>query len=86
MMTAAQIIGCPVDDCGWAHLETMPVVPSGALAQVFGPGVVAVVARNQFHQRIEDVLSAHFATHQAEDYLRTITRLKGELARREAGL
>lgn len=80
------ILLCPLDDCGWQHREEISDVPEGTLANIFGPGVMSVVAKTQHHQRLERALEAHHATHKAEDYLRTIARLKGELARREVGL
>lgn len=77
------ILLCPVDGCGWEHREEMPDVPEGVLANIFGPGVMSVVAKTQHHERLERALGAHHATHKPEDYLRTITRLQAALARRE---
>lgn len=85
-MPLAQIVGCPLDRCEWTHLEPSPVVTEGALANLFGPGVMAAVAKTQFHERLERALEQHFATHKPEDYLRTITRLQAALARREGDL
>jgi hypothetical protein len=79
------ILLCPLDGCGWLHREEIPDVAEGTLAHVFGPGVMSVVAKTQHHERLEQLLENHFTSHKTEDYLRTITRLKGELARREAG-
>lgn len=74
------VLTCPVDDCVWTHTETMPVIPEGVLAGIFGPGVMTVHARNVLRQRLEDALQAHHTTHEVADYLSTITRLRSEVA------
>jgi hypothetical protein len=75
----ATVLTCPLDGCDWGHYERKVTVPSGALAEVFGCGVIAANAEHQHRQRVEDALQRHFASHKTEDYLRTITRLKREL-------
>lgn len=72
---------CPVEDCGWEHVETSPLVPEGALAEVFGQGVMALQARNQHAEKCERILQQHHAGHSVADYLRTITRLRQALNR-----
>ena len=67
---------CPVDDCHYTHFEQPTTVSPHALESVFGYGVMAQVAVARQMQRTEDALRAHFDTHKAEDYLRTITRLQ----------
>jgi hypothetical protein len=79
--TEATVLTCPVDDCVWTHLETMPVMPEGALANVFGPGVMAMQARNTLRERVEHALREHHKIHEVQDYLSTITRLRGEVER-----
>lgn len=76
------VFACPVDGCTWAHTEPPLDVPEMALAGVFGPGVMASVARTQRHERIERALHQHLEGHPRVDFVRTITRL--EKALREA--
>lgn len=78
-LTEATVLTCPLDGCHWGHYERKIDMPSGALAEVFGFGVIAASAEHQHRQRVEDALRQHFDTHKTEDYLRTITRLKREL-------
>ncbi len=61
---------CPLDDCSWVHIERPFITPMGALISALGYGVIA-------QQQIESALRAHFEEHTAEDYLRTIARLRG---------
>lgn len=72
-------ISCPLDGCVWVLEVEEPNVPDGALAEVFGPGVVALTALNRHHQDVEAQLRDHFRGHQLADFLKTITRLNESL-------
>ena len=47
---------CPI--CDWKHEAEPPKVPPEALASVFGPGVMSMVAMQQHAQDIERALAA----------------------------
>jgi hypothetical protein len=76
--TSSQAITCPLDGCEWVLDQPAPDVSEGALASVFGSGVMAAVARSRHAQDVEDTLRAHYRTHGAADFLRTITGLRAE--------
>lgn len=71
---------CPLLGCDWYHDEPAEHVPPGALAGVFGFGVMGAVAANQRAQRVEDAMRAHFDGHELVDFLRTITGLQNQVA------
>lgn len=72
---------CPI--CDWKHEAERPQVPAGALASVFGPGVMSAVAMQQHAQDIERALDAHFRTHSTVDWVRATARLRATI--REQG-
>lgn len=72
-------ISCPVDDCNWRADAQPPEVGPGALADVFGPGVMAAVARNNFHRDLEERLDRHLQSHSVLEWVRTVGRLEREL-------
>jgi hypothetical protein len=62
---------CLIDDCHYTYLE-----PAAVLASTFGQGEMAQAVVAQQMQRLESAVRAHYDTHTAGDYLRTITRLQ----------
>ena len=69
---------CPI--CDWKHEAEPPKVPPEALASVFGPGVMSMVAMQQHAQDIERALDAHFRTHSTLDWVRATVRLRDKNA------
>ena len=82
----APTIHCPL--CEWTY--TVPSLPAGVdentLAEVFGPGIMLIQARNQRAADTEERLSEHFKTHQLVDWLRKVTALQAEIERLNAEL
>lgn len=80
-LDSATVYRCPVDDCGWVHVEP-PIDPriSGAtLAGVFGPNIMLAHAQNSRAEKIERVLQDHLRTHTVAEWVATVTRLQAEL-------
>lgn len=67
-------IACPL--CAWYHTVPPLVADTGALASVFGPGVMAQHALNEHQQRIEEALDAHLKTHTTVEWVKKVTSLK----------
>lgn len=67
----AELWHCPI--CEFTHGEVFGTISDGALASVFGPGVMAAVADAQKRQRIEDAMAAHLKTHELVEWLQAIT-------------
>ena len=75
MSDRLHVFSCPVDGCGWAHVEPEfdPRIEADQLAGVFGPpGVMAQVATNQRAARIEKSIGQHLATHSSLEWLKTL--------------
>lgn len=73
---------CPVDECGWFHDEPLLVVGADVLAgSVWVRRLGAAIAANDRAQRIEKALREHFDEHSVLEWLRTIVRLRAELAK-----
>jgi hypothetical protein len=79
----SQIIRCPL--CPWQHDATPPDVSSGALASVFGYGVMSAIAFNEHLQKTEKALLDHLGSHSIVEWVRQVSELEAELTRlREA--
>ncbi len=72
---------CPI--CDWKHEAERPQVPAGALASVFGPGVMSAVAMQQHAWDIERALDAHFRTHSTVDWVKATVALRARVAELE---
>jgi hypothetical protein len=73
----AQVISCPVLDCGWTLDASGPdprSVQPETLASVFGMGVFASVAIASHNERIERELRTHLQAHTPLDFARTLAR------------
>jgi hypothetical protein len=77
---------CPLDGCGWTlDLATVPpstgmsVMPVGASPEDQLSVALKDAAVN-LAKAVEAALRAHFDTHDVVDFLRTIQRLRDELA------
>ena len=79
-------ICCPL--CDWTY--TVPPLPAGVnentLADMFGPSIVLIHARNKRAADTEVRLSEHFNTHPLVDWLRKVTALQAEIATQKAEL
>jgi hypothetical protein len=85
----AQVISCPVLDCGWTLDASGPdprSVQQETLASVFGMGVFASVAIAGHNERIEREIATHLETHDLVQYVRTMTHQREQLARTTAHL
>ena len=73
---------CPVDDCRWT-LDVFGMELTGALLPglTIGEAIASTVHEigMQRAQLVEGGLREHLESHAAEDYLRTIQRLKWDL-------
>ena len=82
----ASTIRCPL--CEWTY--TVPPLPAGVdentLAEVFGPGIMLIQARNERSGETERQLSEHFNTHPLRDWLRKVTDLQAQIATQQAEL
>lgn len=69
-------IQCVVSSCAWhLDMEPPPAVSPLVLGDVFGNGVMAAVAYNNYCATIERELSRHFSTHTVVEFVSEITRL-----------
>ena len=75
----ASRIDCPL--CDWHTDPEPPDVGPGALAGVFGVGVMQAVALNEHMQEVERELQAHLSTHSLAEWVRKVTEQQGEIAR-----
>lgn len=77
------MILCPIPTCPWSLEAPAIELPGvGALAGIFGPGVIAQAAANQHAQELEDAIGAHLKTHATLDWVQGIIaaeRERGEL-------
>lgn len=78
-LPGATVYECPVDGCG-AVLDAADARPKPGL--FIGPGAVAR-AVERIAAGVDKMLAEHAATHAPVEYLRTIQRLRGELAERD---
>jgi len=61
---------CPVDDCTWTHDQPPMEIPDGVTE-------ADLTDLSKLHNaQIEDILRTHYASHELEDWLRTVSRLK----------
>lgn len=68
---------CVISTCHWyLDVPPTPVVDPMVLADVFGPGVMAVEATNQHHAHIERELRRHLSTHTVQEFVTEIGQLK----------
>jgi len=66
-------IGCPL--CDW-HLDAEPPdVSPYALADVFGIGVMAAIARDKHLQDVERELRGHLGSHELAEWVRKVAEL-----------
>jgi hypothetical protein len=75
------VIHCPIDVCPWEH-TVLPVDPRwgpGALASVFGEGIMQQHAINSRNQETERELEAHLKTHSVLEWVKCVQRLKAQL-------
>lgn len=80
MSDRPHVFSCPIDGCGWFHVEPEldQRIEPHTLAGVFGHGVMAQVATNQRAERIERSLRQHLATHSALEWLKTVHAMSGQ--------
>ena len=80
MSDRLHVFSCPVDGCGWAHMEPEldPGIDAHTLAGAFGPGVMAQVATNQRTERIEKTIREHLRSHDSLEWLKTIHAMSGQ--------
>lgn len=70
---------CPVIDCTWTHTDTGPQPLPGR------PGPDEQHAQNVLHDAtVEHAIRAHYETHDADAWARTVQALHAELAARNA--
>lgn len=74
MSDRLHVFSCPVDGCGWAHMEPEldPRIDAHTLAGVFGPGIMANVVANQRTAKIEESIRQHLATHSSIEWLKSL--------------
>lgn len=73
------VIKCPVDGCTWCMAVEKPdprALDDNCLASVFGVGVMAACARNEFADKIDRSLRAHVRSHSIDDWLRTVCGIR----------
>jgi hypothetical protein len=82
-MQLLQRFSCVVEGCPWTFTQDVTPVSEGALASVFGPGVMTAVARVQKAWQAEEKLDRHFGSHPVLDFVKTIAKLRARLTRYE---
>lgn len=85
----ARVYPCPLPDCPWEAVSEPPgpAEEPGALAEVFGWGVMSAVARNERFRRLESKLTDHLLTHTLTEFaiaLANANKRIAELEGREA--
>ena len=82
----ATTIHCPL--CDWTY--TVPPLPAGVnentLADMFGPSIVLIHARNKRAADTEARLFEHCNTHPLPDWLRKVTALQAQIETQKAEL
>lgn len=69
---------CPISTCPWVYdPPSAPALHPGVLAHIFGPGVMAQIAANQYRAKIERALEDHCNTHTIAEYVAEIGNLTG---------
>lgn len=68
---------CPVDGCDWTHTQPPMEIPDG-VSETDLPDL-----SNLHNAQIEDILRQHYGSHELEDWLRTVSRLKQAGAARQ---
>lgn len=84
-MSPTTTYSCPIPDCVWTHRDEGPeaIAPSSEL--VMTPDEIH--ARNVLHQAaVEHAFRAHYETHEAEEWVRLVSKLHAELAARSQPL
>jgi hypothetical protein len=71
---------CPVLECEWELDTTPPDTAPGALADVFGWGVVALHHRNTVATNNERKAEAHLQSHTVIEWMNTVNALREALA------
>lgn len=79
-MSDAKIIKCPVLDCAWEIDTTPPDIGDGALADVFGWGVMAATHRHTVAIDNERKAEAHLKSHTVIEWVNTVNSLREALA------
>lgn len=81
----SQTFTCPVLDCAWTHTDHGPEPVAASSALVMTPDEIN--ATTVMHQAtVEHTLRAHYETHDAEQWVRTVSKLHQELAARSKPL
>jgi len=68
---------CPL--CSWGYSDSRPEIAAGALAGVFGEGVMASIDAHRRKKNAGRALRDHFRGHRLEEWVKTITELRGVL-------
>lgn len=71
---------CPVLDCPWSIDTTPPDIGDGALAGMFGWGVMAATHRHTVAIDNERKIEAHLKSHTVIEWVNTINALREALA------
>jgi hypothetical protein len=80
-MAEVKIYHCPIPGCPWAHVSMAGQAEQpGALADVFGWGVVAASARQQRLADVERTLNDHLNSHTILEWVTGIGQLQDALA------
>ena len=78
-MSFTKLFRCPL--CAWSYAVPENAVPSGALAAVFGAGVLRSIRSQQLDDETEAALAAHFRTHTTAQFLTRICALESLVGR-----
>lgn len=80
------VIRCPVHECDWSLDTTPPPTPDGALADVFGWGVVSATHRAQALRDNELKAEAHLKSHSMVEWVATVNHWREALAKQVAAM